>query len=72
MLRILSEVLLSVLLRVFHLIFGCALSGAKASLKLGVSIASCNGKCLVDAVTVVTVVPFLLDTIWIKGMQREL
>lgn len=62
---------LSVLLRLLSLIFGCALSVAKASLKLGVSIASCNGKYLVDMVIVVTLVSFPLDTIQIKAIQRE-
>lgn len=62
---------LSVLLRLLNLIFGCVSSIAKSNLKLGVSIASFKGKYLVDVVTVVTLVLFLLYATCITAIQQK-
>lgn len=63
--------LLSVLLTLLGLIFGCALSIVKASLKLGVSISLCNRKYLVDTVILGSLLPFPWDTIQIMGTQQD-
>ena len=52
-LRVAAEIP-SVLLRLLSLIFDCVLNIDKVGLKLGVSSASCNGKFLIDFVTLVT------------------
>lgn len=61
--------LLSALLTLLGLIFGCALSIVKASLKHGVRIPLCNRKYWVDMVTLVSLLPCPQDIIQIMGAQ---
>lgn len=63
--------LLSVLLMLLSLIFGCALSLVKTNLKLGVSVSLCNRKHLVDMMTLIGLLAFPLDTIQTMGSQQE-